>query len=74
MKNQKLKQIGITVLGWLGVVVITANIASAINPSSDPANISAFESLLCMTIVLGGWVPFYLYFKKKNKKEDNPSN
>lgn len=74
MKNQKLKQIGITILGWLGVVIITANIASAFNPSSNPEDISVSESLLCMTIVLTGWVPFYIYFKKKNKKEENPTN
>jgi len=74
MKNQKLKQVGITILGWLGVVIITANIARAINPSSNPEDISVLESLLCMTIVLIGWVPFYIYFKKKNKKEENPAN
>ena len=74
MKNQKLKQIGITILGWLCVVIITANIASLINPSSNPEDISVLESLLCTTIVLTGWVPFHIYFKKKNKKEENPAN
>jgi hypothetical protein len=65
MKKERLKQIGITVLGWIILITLTANIARAINPSTNPEDTSGLEVFIGITVTLFGWVPFYFYFKRK---------
>jgi hypothetical protein len=65
MKKETLMKVGITLLGWVILLTLTANIARAINPSTNPEDMSAFEITSIMGVALFGWVPFYFYFKKK---------
>lgn len=65
MKKETLLKVGITLLGWGILLIATANIASAINPSTNPNDMSVFEIFMGCTVTLFGWVPFYFYFKRK---------
>ena len=68
MKKETLMKVGITLIGWGILLTLTAKIARAINPSINPEYMSAFEITSGMGVALFGWVPFYLYFKRKNKR------
>lgn len=70
MKKNTFIKIGVTLLGWGFLMVMTANIARMINPSTSPENMSVIEISILLLVTFFGWVPFYLYFKKNNGTQD----
>jgi hypothetical protein len=62
MKKETLMKVGITLLGWVFLILVTSKISTTINPTT---NLSLLEVLSVLSTTFFGWVPFYFYFKRK---------